>query len=405
MARSPHPGGGRYVEQRGNHFAAAITFFSILTAVPLPWSRLRRRATSCGSIPHCSPNWRTASRPACPRAVPRPHPIIETAIGQRNTVAGVGLVAALWSGIWWMSNLREAVSAQWGLPPPHPAALQRLASTSPRWSASAAALVASLPSPSSGRASARPRCGFVGRRRRVDPHLSAGCRSRSACWRLADVPLGDHPAAPHGRPDAGAAGRPCWARWGSRPQAGRGDLPRVRDDLGERGRFGRCWACCSSPIWSPRSSSGSRPGRPPPAATSARPDPPPPAVVRQEIVVRTGRPGHRRCARHGDARGRAGRDVAARPPPRGSGPRSARGKPLNRGAGPERELLDATLLHDDRRCPRAPRSRGRGGRRAARRRRRGPRRRTARAARLGIERAHALASAVTNSELTTGPLA
>ena len=25
----------RYVEQRGNHFAAAITFFSILTAVPL----------------------------------------------------------------------------------------------------------------------------------------------------------------------------------------------------------------------------------------------------------------------------------------------------------------------------------------------------------------------------------
>jgi membrane protein len=37
------------------------------------------------------------------------------------------MAAALWSGIWWMSNLREAVSAQWGLPPPHPAALQRLA--------------------------------------------------------------------------------------------------------------------------------------------------------------------------------------------------------------------------------------------------------------------------------------
>jgi len=40
-----------------------------------------------------------------------PHePDFETAIDQRNAVAGVGLVAALWSGVWWMSNLREAVS-------------------------------------------------------------------------------------------------------------------------------------------------------------------------------------------------------------------------------------------------------------------------------------------------------
>jgi len=54
------------------------------------------------------------------------HSIIETAIDQRNSIGTIGLIGALWSGVWWMSNLREAVSAQWELPAPHPAALQRL---------------------------------------------------------------------------------------------------------------------------------------------------------------------------------------------------------------------------------------------------------------------------------------
>jgi membrane protein len=120
--------GARYIEQRGNHFAAAITFFSILTAVPL----LMVAFAAAGYLLWFNPTLLTNLENSIAASVPAGlsdalNPIIETAIGQRNTVAGVGLVAALWSGIWWMSNLREAVSAQWGLPPPHPAALQRLA--------------------------------------------------------------------------------------------------------------------------------------------------------------------------------------------------------------------------------------------------------------------------------------
>ena len=42
------------------------------------------------------------------------HSMIETAIEQRNSIGTIGLIGALWSGVWWMSNLREAVSAQWG---------------------------------------------------------------------------------------------------------------------------------------------------------------------------------------------------------------------------------------------------------------------------------------------------
>jgi membrane protein len=120
--------GARYLEQRGNHFAAAITFFSVLTAVPL----LMVAFATAGYVLWFHPALLTDLENSVAASVPPGlldalHPIIETAIDQRNTVAGVGLIAALWSGIWWMSNLREAVSAQWGLPPPHPAALQRLA--------------------------------------------------------------------------------------------------------------------------------------------------------------------------------------------------------------------------------------------------------------------------------------
>jgi membrane protein len=117
----------RYVEQRGNHFAAAITFFSLLTAVPL----LMVAFAAAGYVLSFNPALLTELENAIATSVPEglSHaitPIIETAIDQRNAVAGFGLVAALYSGIWWMSNVREAVSAQWALPPPNPAALQRL---------------------------------------------------------------------------------------------------------------------------------------------------------------------------------------------------------------------------------------------------------------------------------------
>lgn len=119
--------GARYVEQRGNHFAAAITFFSVLTAVPL----LMVGFAAAGYVLWFHPALLAQLERGVAEAVPGGlsdalHPILDTAIAQRNTVAGVGLGAALWSGIWWMSNLREAVSAQWALPAPHPAAVARL---------------------------------------------------------------------------------------------------------------------------------------------------------------------------------------------------------------------------------------------------------------------------------------
>jgi membrane protein len=119
--------GQRYFEQRGNHFAAAVAFFSVLTAVPLLMVAFAATSYVLWFSPELLAELEQSIAATVPAGLAEAlNPIIETAIDQRNAVAGVGLAGALYSGVWWMSNLREAVSAQWDLPAPHPAALQRL---------------------------------------------------------------------------------------------------------------------------------------------------------------------------------------------------------------------------------------------------------------------------------------
>jgi membrane protein len=121
--------GVRYHERRGNHFAAAITFFSILNAIPL----LMIAYAAAGYVLALDPSRLAALEAGIARAVPPElsdtiEPVVDAAIEQRNTVAGIGLLAALWAGTWWMFNLREAVSAQWEMPPRSPASPSRLLS-------------------------------------------------------------------------------------------------------------------------------------------------------------------------------------------------------------------------------------------------------------------------------------
>ena len=118
--------GERYFQQRGNHFAAAITFFSVLTAVPL----LMVAFGAAGYVLWLNPTLLDDLRDAITAAVPGTLsdavlPFVDEAVAQRNAVAGVGLLAAVWSGIWWTSNLREAVSAQWALPAVKPTSVAR----------------------------------------------------------------------------------------------------------------------------------------------------------------------------------------------------------------------------------------------------------------------------------------
>src|SRR6185312_12010655 len=54
--------------------------------------------------------------------------IINQAISSAATVGIIGLLAALYSGIGWMTNLRDALSAQWGHVPTRPPIVRRVLS-------------------------------------------------------------------------------------------------------------------------------------------------------------------------------------------------------------------------------------------------------------------------------------
>jgi membrane protein len=117
----------RYHEHHGNHFAAAVTFFTVLAAVPL----LMIAFAAAGYVLFFNQSLLTELEAALASALPGAlsdeiRPVIDAAIAQRNTVAGFGLLAALWTGTWWMMNLREAVAAQWGMRRVNATSLRRL---------------------------------------------------------------------------------------------------------------------------------------------------------------------------------------------------------------------------------------------------------------------------------------
>jgi membrane protein len=117
----------RYTERHGDHYAAAITFFSILSLVPL----IMIAFSVAGYVLFLRPDLLDQLREAIGDNLPAElsttvDPIIDQAIDQRNTVAGVGLLIALYTGVAWMTNLREALSEQWAQPPAIPALPKRL---------------------------------------------------------------------------------------------------------------------------------------------------------------------------------------------------------------------------------------------------------------------------------------
>ncbi len=119
--------GTRYSERHGDHYAAAITFFSVLSLVPL----LMIAFAAAGYVLFFNPELLDELRTAITENVPPGlnetiGKVVEQAIGQRGAVGVLGLLGALYSGIGWMSNLREALSEQWAQVPEAPALPKRL---------------------------------------------------------------------------------------------------------------------------------------------------------------------------------------------------------------------------------------------------------------------------------------
>ena len=214
--------GARYTEHHGDHYAAAITYFSVLALVPLLMvafaaaglravlqpgaaaaaaSGHRDERCRAGSGELHQPDRRQGDRPAPARS------------------GSIGLLGALYSGIGWMSNLREALSEQWGAARRRPRRCSSgCCSTCSPCSASGSRWSARSRSPAVARVLAETVLGLVGLGDAGLGTVPAGLlgdRARPG-GQLADLPVGDRPAAARARHAAQRAGRRCWARSGSR---------------------------------------------------------------------------------------------------------------------------------------------------------------------------------------------
>ncbi|MBP2322698.1 membrane protein [Kibdelosporangium banguiense] len=102
-------------ERYGSQFAAAITYFSVLSLFPL----LMIAFAVAGFILSAQPELLDELKQGISKAVPGPlggtiNDVVTTALDSKGTVGVIGLLAALYSGIGWTTNLRDALTAQWG---------------------------------------------------------------------------------------------------------------------------------------------------------------------------------------------------------------------------------------------------------------------------------------------------
>lgn len=99
----------------GNHYAAAITYFSILSLVPILMVAFAVAAIVLAGNADLLQHLQSAITRSAPGTLGDTlNRVIDAAIAARATVGIVGLVVALYSGIFWMRNLRDALTAQWG---------------------------------------------------------------------------------------------------------------------------------------------------------------------------------------------------------------------------------------------------------------------------------------------------
>lgn len=106
--------GERFNDRMGNQFGAAITYFSFLSLIPI----LMVSFAAVGFVLASNPDLLTGLINRIVNSISDPNlantlkSTVNTAVQQRTTVGLTGLLIALYSGVSWMGNLREAIRAQ-----------------------------------------------------------------------------------------------------------------------------------------------------------------------------------------------------------------------------------------------------------------------------------------------------
>ncbi|HEY4453116.1 MAG TPA: YhjD/YihY/BrkB family envelope integrity protein [Pseudonocardiaceae bacterium] len=104
----------RYVNNHGYHFAASITYFSVLSLIPLLMVLLAVAAFVLAGHPYLLGELRNSIHSAVPGALgPLMNTLVNNVIDHRVKLGIFGLVVGLYSGWNWMNALRDALTGMW----------------------------------------------------------------------------------------------------------------------------------------------------------------------------------------------------------------------------------------------------------------------------------------------------
>lgn len=109
-----------FTERYGMHYAAALTYFSVLSLFPILLVAFSALGFVLAGNQELQNQLTGAAKTAMPPGVLRDliGDLIGTAVAKRGSTGVIGIVIALYSGIGWMGNLRDALTAQWGVAKP-----------------------------------------------------------------------------------------------------------------------------------------------------------------------------------------------------------------------------------------------------------------------------------------------
>lgn len=108
----------RFTEQQGRFYAGGITYFSVLGIFPV----LMVAFSIAGIVLFNQPDLLDRIQGMIVDQIPgsmgeQVSELIDTAVEQRSAVGVIGLLTALYSGLGWIGNLRDGITAQWALSP------------------------------------------------------------------------------------------------------------------------------------------------------------------------------------------------------------------------------------------------------------------------------------------------
>ncbi len=106
--------GGRFQQQRGDYFAAGITYYTVLALFPL----LMVAFSIAGFVFVGHPDLLAQIQEKITSNVPgsmgeQLNDLIDQAVNSRTGVGIIGLVGGIYAGLGWMTNLRAALTEQW----------------------------------------------------------------------------------------------------------------------------------------------------------------------------------------------------------------------------------------------------------------------------------------------------